>query len=102
MSRRAGIGLVAAGLVAACGTAARAADAGGQRPAARDTITIEEAVREALARNLTLAAERDNVAVANAAVLTAGLRPNPVITANLMRPNSDLVAAGVATDEEVF
>jgi outer membrane protein, heavy metal efflux system len=41
-------------------------------------ITIEEAVAEAIQNNPGLLAERLGVPVAEAAVITAGLRPNPV------------------------
>jgi cobalt-zinc-cadmium efflux system outer membrane protein len=64
-------------------------------------VTINQAVTEALDHNLSLLAERFNVTVAAAAVVTAGLRPNPVITVNAMRPDRDLVESGVAVDEGV-
>lgn len=65
-------------------------------------ITIDQAVTEALDHNLNLLAERFNLDVAGAAVLTAGLRPNPVITASLMRPDQSLVDAGISPYEQVF
>ena len=65
-------------------------------------ITIELAVREALDRNLNLLAERFNVQVADTAVVTASLRPNPVVTVNLMRPDQVLVDAGISPYEQVF
>jgi cobalt-zinc-cadmium efflux system outer membrane protein len=68
---------------------------------AADTITIEQAVSEALDHNLSLLAERYNVTVADAAVVTAGLRPNPVVTLNAMLPDTNLVDAGVAVREGV-
>jgi len=40
-------------------------------------LTLDEAVREALEHNLTLVAERYSLAVADARILTAQLRPNP-------------------------
>ncbi len=43
-------------------------------------VTLEEAVQEALAKNLDLAAEKLNVSVAEAREITARLRPNPVLT----------------------
>ena len=64
-------------------------------------VTIEHAVAEALDHNLSLLAERYNVSVAQAAVVTAGLRPNPVVTVNAMLPQSELVDAGIATREGV-
>jgi outer membrane protein, heavy metal efflux system len=65
-------------------------------------LTIDQAIREALDRNLTLRAERLNVDVADAAVRTASLRPNPVVTLNLMRPDQSLVDAGISPFEQVF
>jgi cobalt-zinc-cadmium efflux system outer membrane protein len=70
--------------------------------AAVTAITIDQAVNEALDHNLSLLAERFNVSVADAAVLTAGLRPNPVVTASLMRPDQSLVRAGISPFEQVF
>lgn len=43
-------------------------------------MTLEQAVSEAMANNLDLAAERLNVPVIEAAEITARLRPNPVLT----------------------
>jgi cobalt-zinc-cadmium efflux system outer membrane protein len=65
-------------------------------------ITVEQAVSEAIDRNLNLLAERFNLAVADAAVITAGLRPNPVVTASVMRPDQSLVDAGISPYEQVF
>jgi cobalt-zinc-cadmium efflux system outer membrane protein len=49
------------------------------RPIA-EPLTIDEAVREALERNLELLAQQYDVALADAALLTARLRPNPVLS----------------------
>lgn len=65
-------------------------------------LTLDEAIREALDRNLNLLAERFNVTVAQTAVLTASLRPNPVVTVNLFRPDKVLVDAGISPNEKVF
>lgn len=43
-------------------------------------VTIQQAVREAVDKNLNLLAERYNVSIAEARVLTARLRPNPVVS----------------------
>jgi cobalt-zinc-cadmium efflux system outer membrane protein len=76
-----------------------------QAPAAQElagaVLTIDQAVREALDHNLNLLAERFNISVADAAVVTASLRPNPVMTVNLMRPDHSLVAAGISPNEQV-
>src|SRR5262249_3799852 len=69
------------------------------QPRASDAITIGHAVSEAIDHNLSLLAERYNVTIASAAVITAGLRPNPVITVNAMLPQADLVDTGIATRE---
>jgi cobalt-zinc-cadmium efflux system outer membrane protein len=95
MTRTKGGLLLAAGIVVA-----RTATAGQPVPPSVP-ITINQAVTEALDHNLSLLAERFNVTVAAAAVVTAGLRPNPVITVNAMRPDRDLVESGVAVDEGV-
>jgi outer membrane protein, heavy metal efflux system len=48
-----------------------------------DRVTIEQAVQEAVERNLNLLAERYNLSVADARIITAKLRPNPVFSAGL-------------------
>ncbi|MFN7925915.1 MAG: TolC family protein [Bryobacteraceae bacterium] len=45
-----------------------------------ENVTLDQAIREAIANNLDLAAERLNVNVAEARAITARLRPNPVLT----------------------
>jgi cobalt-zinc-cadmium efflux system outer membrane protein len=61
-----------------------AAMAGGRASAqAPAPLTIDQAVGEAIDHNLAVIAERYNLAVADARVLTASLRPNPVLTARL-------------------
>ena len=75
-----------------------------QAPAvgASSVLTIDQAVREALDHNLTIKAERDNLNVADAAVRTASLKPNPVVTVNLVRPDRSLVDAGISPYEQVL
>ena len=87
--------LLAAAFVVAAATGARA------QPAATGAITTTQAVAEAVDHNLSLLAERYNVTVADAAVVTAGLRPNPVVTVNAMLPEAALVDSGIATREGV-
>src|SRR3954465_9661969 len=48
--------------------------------AAQPMMTIDQAVHEAIDRNLSLLAERLNLTIADAAIVTAGLRPNPVLS----------------------
>jgi outer membrane protein, heavy metal efflux system len=89
---------------AAIATSARAQDVARQA-ATRDAalpLTIEQAVRAALDSNLSLLAERYNVKAADAAILTAALRPNPVITVSAARPDQPLVDSGLSTYEQVF
>jgi len=69
--------------------------------AAQAPLTIDDAVRLAIESNPNLAAERLNVQVAETAIQTASLRPNPVLTASLSRPESALVNAGISPDEEI-
>jgi cobalt-zinc-cadmium efflux system outer membrane protein len=73
----------------------------GQTPAAAP-ITIDDAVREALNRNLTVLAERYSVSVAQARILSAQLRPNPVFTYNLMLPDSAIYDNNINPLENVF
>ncbi|PWT79718.1 MAG: hypothetical protein C5B57_13490 [Blastocatellia bacterium] len=44
------------------------------------TLTVEEAVNEAVQKNLALLAEREELSIAEAAVISARLRPNPVLS----------------------
>ena len=48
--------------------------------ASGQTVNLDQAIQEALAKNLNLAAEKLNVGVAEAREITARLRPNPVLT----------------------
>ncbi len=52
----------------------------GQTTGDPEVITLEQAIQEALAKNLDLAAQKWNVSIAEARQITAALRPNPVIT----------------------
>lgn len=56
------------------------------------TVTAEQAVAEAVAHNLDLAAARYDITVAEARRITAALRPNPVIT--LSADHLDLLGTG--------
>jgi cobalt-zinc-cadmium efflux system outer membrane protein len=47
---------------------------------AQERLTLEQAVGEAVQKNLGLLAERANIAIAEARVLGARLRPNPVLS----------------------
>jgi outer membrane protein, heavy metal efflux system len=46
-----------------------------------EKITLEQALAEALEKNLSLLAERVNISIAEARLITARLRPNPVLSA---------------------
>ena len=48
-----------------------------------DQVTLEQATKEALEKNLGLLAEKYNVSIAEARMITARLRPNPVFSAGL-------------------
>jgi cobalt-zinc-cadmium efflux system outer membrane protein len=65
-------------------------------------LTVDEAVQEALEHNLTLLAERYSVTVADARILTAQLRPNPVLTTNAMFPDATVFANNISPREQVF
>lgn len=51
-----------------------------QAPGAPGQLTIDGAVQEALDKNLDIIAERFNLPVASARIITAKLRPNPVVS----------------------
>ncbi|HXI27176.1 MAG TPA: TolC family protein [Vicinamibacterales bacterium] len=72
-----------------------------QTPAPPADVTLDDAVHEAVERNLTLVAERYAIAVADARILTARLRPNPVLTANAMFPDGTVFANDVSPREQV-
>ena len=74
MKVRVGVVAMVATWLSCCGSG-RAAAQGALR-----TLTIQEAVDEAVQRNLGLLAQRANLSVADAAVVTARLRPNPVVS----------------------
>jgi cobalt-zinc-cadmium efflux system outer membrane protein len=46
------------------------------------TVTLDQAIREAISNNLDLAAARYGVSVADTRMITARLRPNPVASAS--------------------
>ena len=48
-----------------------------------DRVTIDQAVQEAIDHNLNLLAEKYNLSVADARIITARLRPNPVVSYGL-------------------
>ncbi len=50
------------------------------QPRAEQALTLDQAVQEAITKNLDLIAERFNVPLAQAQVITANLRPNPVLS----------------------
>ena len=57
-----------------------------------DEFTLQQAVDEAVDRNLGLLAERYNLAIADARIITASLRPNPVLS--LGGDHLDLLGTG--------
>ncbi len=57
-----------------------AAFLGAQSSTDQAAITLDQAIQEAVAKNLDLVAQRLNVSVAEAREITARLRPNPVLT----------------------
>ena len=58
-------------------------------------LTIEQAVSEAIAHNLDYLARKYDLSIADAQVITAGLRPNPVLT--LDADHLDLLGTGFNT-----
>lgn len=47
---------------------------------AQNVVSLDDAIREAMASNLDLAAAKYNISIAEARQITASLRPNPVLT----------------------
>jgi cobalt-zinc-cadmium efflux system outer membrane protein len=79
-----------------------AAMAGGRASAqAPAPLTIDQAVGEAVDHNLGVIAERYNLAVADARVLTASLRPNPVLTASVMLPDATIFNSNINPREGI-
>src|SRR5260221_13152096 len=71
--------------------AAIAAFPGSRAIAAQDAptgLTVRQAVDEAVQKNLSLLAQRMSLSVADAAVITARLPPNPVLTGDAGRPDA--------------
>jgi cobalt-zinc-cadmium efflux system outer membrane protein len=56
------------------------------------TLSIADAVSESLQHNAALQAQRMNLTIADAAILTAGLRPNPVLSGDA--DHLDLLGTG--------
>jgi cobalt-zinc-cadmium efflux system outer membrane protein len=63
---------------------------------ARAPVSIEQAVQEALSHNLALLAERSSLTVADAAMVTARLRPNPVFSGSA--DHLDLLGTGFSEE----
>jgi cobalt-zinc-cadmium efflux system outer membrane protein len=80
-----------------CAVAMTAARAAAQAP----PLTIDAAVAEAIDHNLSVVAERYNLAIADARVLTASLRPNPVLTASAMLPDATIYDAAINPREGI-
>ena len=59
-------------------------------------LSIAEAIREAVDNNLGILAERANLPVAEAARITARLRPNPVVSAGA--DSLDLLGTGFSPE----
>jgi outer membrane protein, heavy metal efflux system len=83
---------------ALCVAATAAGHASAQTPA---PLTIDQAVSEAVDHNLAVIAERYNLAVADARVLTASLRPNPVLTASVMLPDATIFNSNINPREGI-
>jgi len=83
-------------LAAAVIAVAMAAPVRAQNAPPVESLTIDQAVAEALSKNLSLLAERYNLTVADARIITAKLRPNPVLT--LDADHQDLLGTGFNTD----
>jgi cobalt-zinc-cadmium efflux system outer membrane protein len=66
-----------------------------------ERVTVELAVQEAVEKNLSLLAERYNVPLAEAQIITARLRPNPVLTLGSALPDHTIFHSGTNPFSEV-
>lgn len=73
-----------------CVASPGAAQVIGQSPSS--SLTIEQAIDEALQHNLSLLAERSSLSIAETAMMTARLRPNPV--ASVSADHLDVLGTG--------
>jgi len=65
------------------------------------TLTVAQAVQEALEKNLTLVAERYTINFAEARIITARLRPNPVLTLSSAFPDHKIFHSNINPYAEV-
>src|SRR6266852_4131108 len=65
-------------------------------PGQADRLTIDQAVQEALGHNLARLADEYNLSIAEARLITARLRPNPVFSAGL--DYQDILGSGFRLD----
>jgi len=68
--------------------------------ASSQALTIAQAVQQALDTNLTLIAEHYNISVAEVRIITARLRPNPVLTLNAALPDHTIFHPNVNPSSE--
>lgn len=66
-----------------------------------DQVTVEQAVQEAIEKNLGLLAERYNLSIADARIITARLRPNPVLSLSSGLPDHTIFHSGTSPFSEV-
>lgn len=78
--RRRRIGAIGIVMVAVAARVATAQTPAGEMGTGVETLTIEQAVQEALGHNFDLIAKRADIRVADAAMVTARLRQNPVFS----------------------
>jgi cobalt-zinc-cadmium efflux system outer membrane protein len=69
--------------------------------ASPDQVTVEQAVQEVIEKNLGLLAERYNLPIAEARIITARLRPNPVLSLSSGLPDQRIFNSGTSPFSEV-
>lgn len=69
--------------------------------ASPDQLTVEQAVQEAIEKNLGLLAELYNLSIADARIVTARLRPNPVLSLSTGLPDHGIFHSGTSPFAEV-
>jgi len=91
------LGCAVVSTILSCGAAYGQSSA--DQPTEPLVLTVDEAVRQAIDHNLTLVAERLSIPVAEARVVTAQLRPNPVLTVTAMLPDSTVFQENISPRE---
>src|SRR6266849_10863313 len=72
-----------------------------RQTATGEHLSIGQAVQEAIDKNLGLLAERYNISIADARIIAARLRPNPVLSLSSGLPDHTIFRSGTSPFSEV-